>query len=81
MRFSVKLAAMTAVCTLPAAMALAQGQEGASSGSMGERSPDQVTCADITAMDTRFVPGVLYYVSGYREGSRFRWLDRSHVRH
>ena len=37
---------------------------------MGDRSSDQVTCADITAMDTRLVPGVLYYIAGYQEGSR-----------
>lgn len=70
MRFSVRLAAITAVCTLPATIALAQGQESGTSGNMGDRSPDQVTCADITAMDTRLVPGVLYYIAGYQEGSR-----------
>lgn len=34
------------------------------------RPAGEVTCAEITAMDTATVPGVLYYISGYRAGQR-----------
>jgi hypothetical protein len=33
-----------------------------------ERGADQITCLDITLMDTALVPGVLYFVAGHREG-------------
>ncbi len=36
---------------------------------MGERSADQVTCADIVTMDSQLIPGVLYFVSGYQQAS------------
>lgn len=40
---------------------------GAASG--GERAANEITCREIVAMDTATVPGVLYFISGHREGS------------
>lgn len=68
MTFSTRLAAVAALCTLPAGAALAQTQEGGmQQDAMGERSADQVTCADIVTMDSQLIPGVLYFVSGYQQ--------------
>ncbi len=67
--FSIRIAAMTAICALPAGAALAQTQE-SEAGSMSERSADQITCADIVTMDSELIPGALYFVSGYQEGSQ-----------
>lgn len=70
MRLQTKIAAMSAVCALYAGGALAQSQGAESTGNMGNVDADQVTCADITVMDTQLIPGALYFVAGYGEGSR-----------
>ena len=43
------------------------GQAGQMAGA-GQRTADQLTCADIATMDTAVVPGTLYFVAGYQEG-------------
>lgn len=65
----ITIAASTAICALSASMAIAQSGSASDNGTANERSPDTVTCADITAMETALVPGTLYYIAGYKEGS------------
>lgn len=64
----------TAAVALLATPAAAQNNPGASNSgqtaSSGERSARDVTCRELTALDTATVPGVLYFISGYREGER-----------
>lgn len=42
----------------------------ASGQASGQRNADEITCRELTAMDTKTVPGVLYYISGYRAGQQ-----------
>lgn len=64
----------TAACLLVGTSALAQtgaGHSGAGqTATDGARSADTITCADIVSMDSAVVPGVLYFVAGYRQGSQ-----------
>ncbi len=46
----------------------AQDQSGG--GSQQDKSAGDITCAEVTALDTAQVPGMLYYISGYDEGSK-----------
>lgn len=70
MTFPIRMTARRAIYTLPASLALAQTDESASAASMNERSADQITGADILTMDSEFIPGGLYFISGYQEGSQ-----------
>jgi hypothetical protein len=49
----------------------ALAQDKAAPGAMpeAERAADQITCGDLSAMQTTLVPGVLYFVAGHREGA------------
>lgn len=69
MPMKIRIAATTAICALSANMALAQSESAGKQTTGKEQSPDSVTCADITAMDTALVPGTLYYIAGYKKGS------------
>tara|TARA_B000000460_G_scaffold131053_1_gene92238 strand:+ start:11812 stop:12678 length:867 start_codon:yes stop_codon:yes gene_type:complete len=69
MPMKIRIAATTAICALSANMALAQSESASKQTTGKEQSPDSVTCADITAMDTALVPGTLYYIAGYKKGS------------
>ncbi|WP_128291352.1 hypothetical protein [Afifella aestuarii] len=70
-------------CALGAAPALAQtsgGSTGTSSGTttsatsnMGsDKSPSDITCREVTALDRAAVPGVLYYIAGYSAAEKER---------
>lgn len=66
---------MATAVALMAGPAWAQDSGGGSSSAQqsanaGGRSASDVTCREITAMDTQTVPGILYFISGYREGER-----------
>lgn len=69
MPMKIRIAATTAICALSANMAMAQSESASDKATTKEQTPDTVTCADITAMDTAMVPGTLYYIAGYKTGS------------
>lgn len=50
-------------------LASAQDQSNGAQSS-GQNTPDRVTCAQISSMDTATVPGILYFISGYSQGQR-----------
>lgn len=45
-------------------------QDQSSGDSQQDRSAGDITCAEITALDTAQVPGMLYYIAGYDKGSQ-----------
>ncbi len=60
------------VATVAMAMAgptAAQQDQGAHQQQGGERDPAEITCMDLSVMDTAMVPGALYYIAGHRAGS------------
>lgn len=69
------LATLVSALALASAPALAQTSTDSTSGSMtsgsmsGQGGAD-ITCAELTAMDTAVVPGTLYYVAGYNRGQQ-----------
>jgi hypothetical protein len=62
----------SSVAILLTCPALAQDTAGTTdqTASTEARSPRDVTCREITALDTATVPGVLYFISGFKEGER-----------
>lgn len=58
----------TTACLMLATTAMAQSDAGQTNAA-GEKTADNITCADIVSMDTAIVPGVLYFVAGYHEGN------------
>ena len=36
----------------------------------GQKRPSDITCRELTTLDTRAVPGVVYYISGYSKGEK-----------
>ena len=65
------LSVSTAVlaCSLSAGV-YAQDNAANSGSSSAPKSAKDVTCAELSSMDTATVPGVLYFVAGYSEGER-----------
>jgi len=61
-------AVLAAALALPAAAQTSgeAGQQEQAAG--GQRTADQMTCAEIAMMDTAVVPGTLYFIAGYEEG-------------
>ena len=54
---------------LLASTAIVAAQDQNSAG-QSDSTPDKITCAQISTMDTATVPGVLYFISGYSQGHR-----------
>lgn len=64
------LATSAAILLATPAFAQDNGADKAQSTEAQVRSPRDVTCREITALDTATVPGVLYFISGFKEGER-----------
>lgn len=61
-------AALVAGGILAAVPAVAQNDMTGSAASGAGSTADQMTCAELSRMDTAVVPGTLYFVAGYRRG-------------
>lgn len=64
------VAAAATISLAGAALAQDSANASASASSSNAKSAADVTCAELSTMDTATVPGVLYFVAGYSEGER-----------
>jgi hypothetical protein len=62
------LVALSVAAAPGLAFAQSQNQGGAAGAQMA--NPQDITCAQLTALDTAVVPGILYFLSGYSAGQR-----------
>jgi hypothetical protein len=62
------LATAAALAGMSAGLVQAGTQEQAEASAGAQRMAHEIICAEITAMDSAAVPGVLYFVAGFREG-------------
>lgn len=62
------LVALASAALIAGMPALAQNDTTGSTG--GGSTADQMTCAELTRMDTAVVPGTLYFVAGYSRGQQ-----------
>jgi hypothetical protein len=66
-----KLLLLVSAATLigsAAVPAVAQDSSASTQATGAQRGADEITCQEISTMDTATVPGVLYYISGYNVG-------------
>jgi hypothetical protein len=61
-------AVLALALALPAGAQTSDGTGQTGQDGMGQRTADQMTCADIATMDTAVVPGTLYFIAGYQQG-------------
>lgn len=66
---AVSFVGIVTAAMIAGAPAMAQTDTTGSTASGAETRPDQITCAQLTQMDTAVVPGTLYFVAGYDRGT------------